>query len=88
MVPPHRTFTVTNIGGDNEDGPLSLTLSVSGEENGGCPTGLKENGKYCEDVQECELELCEQQCENSFGSYKCSCRQGFTLNENGQNCDG
>ena len=32
------------------------------------------------DVDECKMDLCEQECENTVGSYKCSCLIGFNLN--------
>lgn len=41
------------------------------------------------DINECieNTGLCEQLCEDTEGSYKCSCRPGFRLNEN-QQCEG
>ena len=31
---------------------------------------------------------CQQKCENSEGSYRCSCNQGFILNSDNRSCDG
>ncbi|CAL1534931.1 unnamed protein product, partial [Lymnaea stagnalis] len=44
-----------------------------------CPVGLRltANGTSCEDVDECSENLCSQICENSIGSYKCSCFPGY-----------
>jgi len=47
---------------------------------------------YCHilDVDECDSPLdnkCEQLCENTFGGYVCSCKEGY--NQDGQtNCTG
>ncbi|XP_048256923.1 uncharacterized protein LOC124140301 isoform X3 [Haliotis rufescens] len=40
----------------------------------------------CEDIDECPGP-CAQDCMNTDGSYKCSCRPGYTLNANGRSCD-
>ena len=42
------------------------------------------------DVDECatEVDNCEHTCHNSNGSYTCSCRLGFRLHSDGQQCDG
>jgi len=31
------------------------------------------------DVDECELDLCQQNCQNTAGDYVCSCNEGFVL---------
>lgn len=31
---------------------------------------------------------CEQVCISTPGSYKCACREGFTLMDNGRSCSG
>jgi len=38
-----------------------------------------ENGKSCQDVDECATgtHQCEQTCMNTFGTYVCSCRDGY-----------
>ena len=42
------------------------------------------------DVDECSLNngLCEHNCRNLQGSYKCHCRFGFSLDTNGHTCSG
>jgi len=48
-----------------------------------CQNGFKlsENGKSCEDVDECEeYGACSQICTNTKGSFKCSCHEGYLLN--------
>ena len=40
------------------------------------------------DLDECSLDYCEQSCNNSRGSYSCSCRQGFILSDDKQHCSG
>ncbi|KAM5138587.1 endosialin [Mantella aurantiaca] len=49
-----------------------------------CPEGYELTGDEhsCEDVDECEdEETCEHSCQNSLGSYTCSCDLGFTVAE-------
>lgn len=46
---------------------------------------------FLSDVNECWRypgRLCAQTCENTPGSYKCSCTSGFRLSDNGKNCEG
>ena len=31
---------------------------------------------------------CEHICENTIGSFKCSCNDGYELNKDGLSCDG
>ena len=42
------------------------------------------------DIDECESEdfYCEQICTNSDGSYTCSCRDGYILNDDDETCEG
>lgn len=52
------------------------------------PGHVFRNG-ICEDIDECVKENgnCERDCINLPGSYKCTCPNGFKLNENQLNCD-
>ena len=45
---------------------------------------------FCLDIDECLSpdNGCEQICNNTVGSYVCSCMNGFTLNADGRTCDG
>ncbi|XP_052081717.1 uncharacterized protein LOC127719541 isoform X3 [Mytilus californianus] len=45
-----------------------------------CAPGF--GGPQCADVNECQLgtHTCQQLCTNTFGSFTCSCRTGYTLN--------
>lgn len=44
-----------------------------------CPFGFLLSGKICQDIDECSMNECSQECQNNFGSFVCSCREGFVL---------
>ncbi|XP_075876272.1 vitamin K-dependent protein S [Nelusetta ayraudi] len=56
-----------------------------------CPGGFEYNftSKTCDDVNECDMNMCDGICINTIGSYECHCdgRQGLHLAEDGHNCD-
>ncbi|XP_052870734.1 tolloid-like protein 2, partial [Anopheles cruzii] len=43
---------------------------------------------YFTDIDECAVNNggCQQECKNTIGSYLCSCRNGYTLHDNGHDC--
>ncbi|KAK7483626.1 hypothetical protein BaRGS_00025179, partial [Batillaria attramentaria] len=54
-----------------------------------CRTGyqLDSDQQTCVDIDECSTNVCDQQCENSPGSYRCLCNKGFTLNSRTGTCE-
>ena len=43
---------------------------------------------YIVDIDECAKHyVCDQQCQNTPGSFLCTCRDGFVINSNNY-CDG
>ncbi|KAM9778703.1 thrombomodulin-like [Syngnathus typhle] len=48
-----------------------------------CPDGYiaeeREDHTVCIDIDECGDNYCDHGCKNTYGSYVCSCRKGFTL---------
>ncbi|XP_070536953.1 fibrillin-1-like [Ptychodera flava] len=60
---------------------------------GNCPEGLVGDGIKCADFDECfegrdfnNDTFCNQTCENTVGSYICSCEAGFELHSDQKNC--
>jgi len=40
------------------------------------------------DIDECTLSPCQHTCENTPGSFVCSCNDGYQLSSNGRTCEG
>ena len=42
------------------------------------------------DIDECSVgtDMCDHNCQNTPGSYTCSCRPGYSLSQNGRTCVG
>ncbi|TKR80918.1 hypothetical protein L596_014894 [Steinernema carpocapsae] len=69
------------------DRPLQ-SISFESPSGGDCPPGFHWTGFVCEDVNECAFDApCQYECENTVGSYKCYCPEGYLLNENGKCID-
>ncbi|KAK9497166.1 hypothetical protein O3M35_004534 [Rhynocoris fuscipes] len=48
-----------------------------------CYKGYKNINGNCTDINECELfGACDQKCENTIGSYNCSCIEGYDFEDN------
>ncbi|KAM7395809.1 hypothetical protein PAMA_007208 [Pampus argenteus] len=75
---------------DEQDCPANCIPNPELEKKGQfqcfCPDGyiqdLKNNTPICIDINECEIEQqCDHKCENLFGSFRCSCDEGFELHD-------
>ncbi|XP_062901651.1 uncharacterized protein LOC134345238 [Mobula hypostoma] len=63
---------------------------LEGHTCGPCPDNLQGDGEKCYDLDECQenTDTCEQICTNTFGSYNCSCEEGYAVNTtNSSMCD-
>ncbi|KAK7802040.1 hypothetical protein U0070_025713 [Myodes glareolus] len=68
-----------------------LCANVPGSYSCTCNPGftLNEDGRSCQDVNECETENpCVQTCVNTYGSFICRCDPGYELEEDGIHCSG
>ncbi|XP_069119594.1 uncharacterized protein [Argopecten irradians] len=54
-----------------------------------CPGGyeLDSSGKNCTDINECERNICQQECTNNIGSYECTCLAGYSLDQDKTSCN-
>lgn len=46
-----------------------------------CPDGYIVIENVCEDIDECSMAWCDQKCTNTYGSFVCSCQEGFVLKD-------
>ncbi|XP_067845514.1 thrombomodulin [Heptranchias perlo] len=54
-----------------------------------CPVGyiLDDDVKKCFDINECNSDMCDHLCTNTFGSFKCACQPGYQLQADGTTCE-
>ncbi|NP_001291525.1 vitellogenin receptor precursor [Solenopsis invicta] len=54
----------------------------------GCQSGyrLAVDMISCEDINECELDICSQMCRNTIGSYECFCKDEFIIRNDKTSC--
>ncbi|MBV95817.1 Fibulin-5, partial [Eschrichtius robustus] len=68
-----------------------LCANVPGSYSCTCNPGftLNEDGRSCQDVNECTTENpCVQTCVNTYGSFICRCDPGYELEDDGVHCSG
>ncbi|XP_038046057.1 fibrillin-1-like [Patiria miniata] len=86
-----------------EDGPCFMGVACFDEAPpslnntcGPCPEGLEGDGRFCQDIDECELYQdepassggrgCDQICNNLLMDYNCSCESGYSLYIDNRRC--
>lgn len=66
----------------NQPGVSALSRNIT------CQAGMIYKNGFCEDINECKIpDQCQYKCENTLGSYKCSCPPGYRLDKNGRSCE-
>ncbi|EDW93781.2 uncharacterized protein LOC6533343 isoform X1 [Drosophila yakuba] len=80
-----------------ESNEISEEVSEVQPAGKSCNSGfqLSADGTDCQDINECDVEgpedldnnaACQQQCENTIGSFRCSCAEGYHLLEDQRSC--
>ncbi|KAI6647886.1 Fibrillin-2-like [Oopsacas minuta] len=82
-------LTITNLTCHSFPDSTLPSTTVSTESPTNCPIGYSlHNSGECKDVDECDEETnCEHACENTEGSYYCTCNEGYTVSPNGYDCE-
>ncbi|XP_019849594.1 PREDICTED: IgGFc-binding protein-like [Amphimedon queenslandica] len=55
-----------------------------------CPSGYTGDGLICDDIDECDSSStsnCSHFCNNTIGSYHCTCMPGYELHSDGRSCN-
>jgi len=72
-------------GGSAQKCCMKIMMGLGGQESVTC------SGLLLTEVDECSLPDnggCEQHCENTLGSYKCTCEPGYELTADKKSCEG
>ncbi|KAI6647889.1 Fibrillin-2-like [Oopsacas minuta] len=82
-------LTITNLTCHSFPDPTSPSTTESTESPTNCPIGYSlHNSGECKDFDECDEETnCEYACENTVGSFYCTCNEGYTVSQNGYDCE-
>ncbi|EDW50863.1 GM14855 [Drosophila sechellia] len=91
---PETTEVVENPIEESNQVPVKVSEAPAGKA---CNSGfqLSDDGTDCQDINECEVEgpedldnnaVCQQKCENTIGSFRCSCTEGYHVLEDQRSC--
>ena len=95
MIPfiPHSFFLYQDIdectdGSHSCDANASCQNSPAGSHSCTCNAGYEGDGNTCIDINECLTDNggCAHICTDTDGSFECSCRAGYALNDDNAGC--
>ncbi|XP_066997488.2 fibrillin-1 isoform X2 [Anabrus simplex] len=66
----------------------AICKNTPGSFHCACKDGFRQEGNSCPDIDECSESkgLCHHKCINVWGSYRCSCNPGYTLQADNRSC--
>ncbi|KAL3837374.1 hypothetical protein ACJMK2_022736 [Sinanodonta woodiana] len=69
-------------------GTAGCTTDNHGNATCFCPKGYKlsSDGESCDDINECQLSICQHLCTNTNGSFYCSCFNGYSMQSDRSSC--
>jgi hypothetical protein len=89
LNPDRTTCTAQTMCPETNECSDMCTLADDGTQQCSCSRGYElVNDTICQDTNECiDTMLCEQVCNNTEGSFSCSCNAGYTIDPDGRSCN-
>jgi hypothetical protein len=89
LNPDRTTCTAQTMCPETNECSDMCTLADDGTQQCSCSRGYElVNDTICQDTNECiDTMLCEQVCNNTEGSFSCSCNARYTIDPDGRSCN-